>query len=514
MDLIKKIFKKIAAKFNQYLTVVIIIGIIIVVNFLSYQIFWRADLTEGKFFSLSSASKKTAANVDDIVNIKAYFSKGLPVKFLNLQREVEDLLLEYANYSGGKIRVKVIDPASLGDAKNELAQKGIPTLRFNLLRNDSFQAIDGYLAVLIQYGDKEAVIPSIGDAQNLEYTITSIIKKLTAKAMPVVGFVSSHGTTNSEQMGQAYAKIKDLYEVLTVDLKKEKKIPEGINTLVIAGPKEKFTEEELKAIDAFLMKGRSLVILADGVRVEQGLGAKKNDLGLEKLLAAWGLKMNNDLVADVSNGRASFSQNRGNYAVSYLTKYPLWPKIMPENLDQENVIVSGLQSVIMPWASSLEIISTSGPKISVLAKTTPDAWSQGESYNVDPQNGDKKTGQGGQYDLAVFVSGKIKSAFGSGETDKAWIVLAGDSDFMTDMFSGAASDNLLFFQNMVDSLALDGDLINIRAKSAVERPIKILEQGPRETIRYVNIFGVTAVVLAFGLWRYFWRRRKGRKNNK
>ncbi|KKL10548.1 hypothetical protein LCGC14_2554740, partial [marine sediment metagenome] len=41
---------------------------------------------------------------------------------------------------------------------------------------------------------------------------------------------------------------------------KEDEIPENIDTLIIAGPKENFSDWELFQIDQFLMKGKSLAI--------------------------------------------------------------------------------------------------------------------------------------------------------------------------------------------------------------------------------------------------------------
>ena len=74
--------------------ITIVIGIIAALNFLSYQIFTRFDLTQGKIYSLSDISKATAANLNDIVNIKAYFSAELPPQFMNVRQETKDILAE------------------------------------------------------------------------------------------------------------------------------------------------------------------------------------------------------------------------------------------------------------------------------------------------------------------------------------------------------------------------------------------------------------------------------------
>lgn len=184
-------------------------------------------------------------------------------------------------------------------------------------------------------------------------------------------------------------------------------------------------------------------------------------------------------------------------------------------MDKANVMVANLQSLIFPWVSSIEVTPLDGENVSYLAKSTGAASAQTENFVLDPQAQDSLKGKAGQYNLAVYVSGKLTSPFNQGSTNKARIILVGDSDFATDNFVGNSSDNMLFFQNIVDGLTLDNDLINIRAKSATERPIKSLSTTAKETMRYVNIFGVTVLVLIIGLARYFWRRRnKIKKINK
>ena len=518
MDKLKNIWEKISnnnflKKSDKFITVILVIGLLVVINFIAAQIFFRVDLTAAGEFSLSPVSKKTAAALPDIVYLRAYFSKNLPAKYLTLEQETKDILDEYASYAKGKIKVEVIDPATLSNPEKTLTAKGIPALQVNVLRNDSFQVVNGYLGISLEYAGKSEVIPVISDTQNLEYQITSNLKKLAGKEMPVVGLVSSNGTTKitastagENSISQAYAALVSLYQVKQIDLSKDA-IGEEINTLLIVGPTDKFTDEELKKIDAFVMKGKALIILADGVKVEAGLGASPNDLGWDKLLNGYGLNLNKNLIADTLNGRASFSSSQGSYTMTFLVDYPLWPKISPDNLDKQNVMAANLQSIIFPWPSSITVTPTVGETVDRLAKTTAGARAQTDNFILNPQNDASLVGQAGQYDLAVYASGKLTSPYGQGSTDKARIVLVGDSDFIADSFSGSGSDNLLFFQNIVDGLTLDSDLINIRAKSATERPIQTLSPAAKETVRYVNIFGVTIVVLAFGLARYFLRRR-------
>jgi gliding-associated putative ABC transporter substrate-binding component GldG len=499
--------KKIKQKANFGITVIIIIGIIAVINFFSYQIFYRGDLTQNKDYSISKASKQVAGKLDDMVNIKVYFSENLPSQYINLRQEAGDILDGYAAYSNGKIRVEFIDPGDNEEMKSELYMLGIPELQFNVLEKDKYQVVKGYLGMAVQYGGKTEAIPVVENTDNFEYQVTLAIKKVTSGKMAVIGFVTSNGTAGIDnEISLAYQKLRELYEARQVDLAKEKEIPDDIDALIIVGPKEKFSEDRLKAIDAFLMKGRSVLILADGVKVEEGLIASVNDTGLNNLLEKYGVKINNDLALDAASGIVSFTQGY----ITFSTNYPFWPKVSQQGFDRENSATAELESLVLPWASTLEVatdkIDKAG-KISYLASTTDKAWRQKDNFDLNPQQNFVPSEEKGIFNLAVAISGKFLSAYDNGETDNGRLIVVGDSDFIKDAFLRSAPDNLVFFQNIVDSLSLDEDLINIRSKGVSDRPLKELSDGAKAAIRYLNIFGLTIVAVAFGMIRYYIRRR-------
>jgi gliding-associated putative ABC transporter substrate-binding component GldG len=487
--------------------VLIIIGILIMVNFFSYQIFYRWDLTQNKDYSISKTSKGAISKLDDIVNVKAYFSSNVPSQYINLKQEVGDILDEYRTYSGGKIKTEFIDPAD-DNTKQTLYTAGIPELQFNVMEKDKLQVVKGYLGMIIQYGDKKEVIPVIQDTSNLEYQITLAVKKLTAKNLPVLGLLTSNGAPSKDsELKTAYTALSKLYEIRDVDLKTNSDISTDITTLLIVGPTQKFSDQELKGIDKFLMAGKSVLVSVDGVTVGQGLSATSNNTDLEKLLTKYGVRLNHDLVLDVVSGTASFSQG----FMSFTLNYPFWPKVVKGRFDSNYAAVAKLESAVFPWASSIDVLTDSidkSDKISYLAKTTDKARLQESNYNLNPQLDFTAAQKEGTYDLAVAVSGKFKSAYGKEETSSGRLIAIGDSDFMRDNFLQNNPDNLLMFQNLVDSLSLDQDLINIRSKGVSERPIKDgLSDSTRAAIRYFNIFGLTILVIVYGIFRYFMRKR-------
>jgi len=499
--------KKFAKKSDFWITAIFVFGILIVVNFFSYQIFYRWDLTQNKDYSISKVSKRAVADLEDVVNIKVYFSKNLPSQYISLQQEVGDILDEYANYSNGKIRVEFIDPDSLDNPERDLYMLGIPALQFNVLEKDKYQVVKGYLGMVVQYGDKSEAIAVVQDTQNLEYQVTLAIKKATTKEISTIGLVTSHNSADPDnEISGAMSSLRELYEIQYLNLTEIEEVPGDIDTLLIIGPKENFSDEQLEIIDSFLMRGGSILVLVDGVRVEEGLIPIANDINLDKLLEAYGVKLNHDLVLDVSSGMASFSSG----FITFSTNYPLWPKVLKGGFDQNNAVVAKLESLILPWVSSLGLIAEKQDEaniISELVKTTSQAWTQQDNFDLNPQQRFIASGEVGQRTLAISIFGKFNSAFDQGSTDSGRMIVVGDSDFISDGFLRQAPENLVFFQNLVDSLSLDEDLINIRSKGVSDRPIKELSDTQKLVIRYLNVFGLTVIVIIFGLVRYFMRRR-------
>lgn len=492
-----KINNKFLNKINSTALIVIVIGILAALNFFSYNIFYRFDLTRNKDYSLSKASKTAAADLNDVVNIKAYFSSDLPTQFLSLRREVGDILDEYANYSGGNIRIEFIDPKDDEKIKQELYSAGIPELQFNALEKDKYQVVNGYLGILIKYGEKFQAIPVIQDTKDLEYQITAAIKKLTSDKIANIGFWQGNGAADAEkEVGAAYEKLGEIYNVSRFDYKKGEKIADSVDILIIISPSEKFKDDEMKAVGEFLAGGGSLVILADGVKVGQGLSASKNDIGLNEILRPYGVKLNENLALDSNNGMASFSQG----FVSFAMNYPYWPKVIKSGFDQNNPAVSRLESLVLPWVSTIDIDQekTDGADVSYLAVTSNNAMIVSDNFKLNPQDeiiGEEK----GKFNLAVFLAGK-SGKFGH-------LVLVGDGDFIKDGFLRNYPDNLLFFQNVIDGLNFGEDLILIRSKGVTERPIKEISESAKAAVRYFNIFGLTAAVILFGLARYYFRKR-------
>lgn len=67
---------------------------------------------------------------------------------------------------------------------------------------------------------------------------------------------------------------------------------------------------------------------------------------------------------------------------------------------------------------------------------------------------------------------------------------------------------MAFVLNMVDWLALDEQLIQIRSREVTNRPLADISDGMKATVKYANIFVPTAIVVLIGIARWQIRRRK------
>lgn len=509
-------------------TAIIILGIIILVNYISSAVFFRVDLTQNKNYSVSDVSKDTLKNLDDVINIKGFFSKDVPSNLVSIKQDIKDTIEEYKNYSNGKIRVSYVDPKDDDKTLQEARNLGIPELQFQNLEKDKYQMTTGYLGLAVIYGDKKEVIPVLDDTRNLEYELTSAIKKVMQKEDYTVAFLRGNNEVDMEnELKTAVQYLKKLYNVTSIDISDGNLIPDNINTLIIVGAKSELSDREKYVIDQFLMKGKSLMVLEENIDVGEMLQTSKNKSGIDSLLAQYGIKINNDYIVDPSCEMASFSSGYS----QFLTSYPFWPKTAKEGLNQDNAIASQLESLVFPWTSSIELNDLQDREGIKLVNSSGQSWVMDNPSSLSPQQ-EFKPGAQGQKLIAALVSGKFKSYFNDKEkpqkpatngdeatsekdaafikeTSFARILVVGDSDFIKDGFLNRFKSNLLFFQNSADALTMDESLIKIRAKTANDRPIKAdLSETAKNSIKFFNIFGITVIVLLAGLLRYFLRKKK------
>jgi len=67
-----------------------VLGIVFIVNFASFNVFTRLDLTKGKQYTLSQSTKDLLDGLPDVVTIKAVYSSNIPIPYNQFTGEVKD----------------------------------------------------------------------------------------------------------------------------------------------------------------------------------------------------------------------------------------------------------------------------------------------------------------------------------------------------------------------------------------------------------------------------------------
>ena len=544
------VIKGLKAGTNALIMILIVFAILAMVNILIARAFFRLDLTEGKIYTVSKSTKNVFGHLDDIIKVTAYFSKDLPPHLVNLRQQVKDILDEYQVYGHGKVHIAFIDPKEDAEIEGKMPAIGIPEVRAQTIEKDKAQVVNVYLGIAVEYEDKKEVIPLVQNVNTLEYDLTSAIIKVSSEKAKTIGFLTGHDEHDIYDDGD-YSGIRDelqkeKYSVIKVDTTDGKEISADVDTLIIAGPKKRLGERDKYELDQFIMRGGRAVFLVDAIQMPRGmLYGTPLSTGLNDMLEHYGAKLGNNLVLDQSKSNVSFGSNVGGMSVSYSLPYPYWPKIVKKNFSQKHPITNQLESLVLPWTSSVEAVVKEGDEIKTeeLIKSTEHAWTVQGRYDLNPQQRFYQTpSERKSYPLAVELNGKFKSFYAGkeipevesddeeksssseGESERktieeskeTQIIVVGNSNFIANNILGGlggsqAGANMIFFQNLVDWLTLGEELINIRSRGVTDRPLKEdLPEATKSFIKFSCTLGVPIIIVIFASVRFYMRKRTKR----
>ena len=153
----------------------------------------RLDVTQGRIYSISDATRTYLQQLKEPLLIHGYFSAKTHPLLAPLVPRMRDLLAEYEVAGGGKVKVRIIDPAEDPELEDEANTKyGIRPVPFQVADRYQSSLVNSYFDVLLSYGDEYEVlgfrdlieVKVAGEAdldvqlRNPEYDITRSIKKV------------------------------------------------------------------------------------------------------------------------------------------------------------------------------------------------------------------------------------------------------------------------------------------------------------------------------------------------
>ncbi len=176
-----------------------VLSTLLVANFMAGNLWlqpvdWvRADITEGKIYSISDSTRSYLSQLREPLLIRGYFSAQTHPLLAPLVPRLRDLLEEYAIAGEGKVRVEFVDPMEHPELEQEAGQKyGIRPVPFQTASKYQASVVNSYFDILVKYGDQyetlgfrdliEVKAQSEADLKvdlrNPEYDITRAIKKV------------------------------------------------------------------------------------------------------------------------------------------------------------------------------------------------------------------------------------------------------------------------------------------------------------------------------------------------
>jgi len=502
------------------------------------------------------------ATIQDPIQLTVFVTPdSLPEELQDVPQTIVKVAQDFQDESGGKFDYQIIDPDEPGSPVTRdtlINNYGLYPISASLFSQESY-----YLHMLLQIGDQAQLLYTTGSLT--EADIRSEIESSLERAAP--GFLKTVGLWLPDLQPQPnpfggtsqplsswsllQQQLAQDYTVTSVDLSTGS-VPANIDVLVLVAP-QGLTDQELFAIDQYLMRGGAIVALAGNYALAQQqystevmVEALPNNL--KDLLAHYGVQVEDGMILDPQNEPFPVQVQRqvaGMPVVEIQQQpYPFFVDVRSDSMSDENPIVSSLPAVTLQWASPLTIDESKneGRQVDVLLSSSEDSWlGTGTSVQPDeqayPEYGFPVEGEQKARPLAVAIRGSFDSYFAGKASpftstasvtstvdvplgtievspDSSRLVVVGSTEFIDDVILDLSRNlsadrylyNLQLVQNAVDWSVEDSDLLSIRSRGTYARLLNDLDRGQHTFWEVLNYGLMLASLVAIGVVWHLRRR--------
>ena len=499
---------------------------------------------------INTAASLESLKGDDKIKLNVIMSSSIKALRISgvdtLESDIEKVCREINKTKMDKLEFNAIHPA-VDEVSGYTERYGIQPINY---RNAAGSVETGCIGVVVEYGEKFVTLPiqiqdiffnnyAVVGTDTAAEDINSAIKSLISKPTQF-GYIVGNGERDlaTDEGAPLFNEVlSTMYDVKTLDLSEED-IPPSMKSIVVNGPTENMTQEELYKIDQFIMRGGNVLFLVDPATETvsnsyyygQTVSYAENYVNIENLLNKYGVSIEKEYVFDASCCQTYNST----YGIFDLYWAPLLQK---ENLNSKHAITSNIGNVIMLQCAPLNVEEKNGVKSTVLVESSDKAWTeQFDGLMLDPrmfEQPDKS--EMSKKQLMVLLEGKFESAFdsapvssnsddeNSGEGDYAIsthlssskqpgkIIVAGTSAITTSqVFLEDASTGIsLLLVNAIDYLNGNEELCKMRSKGVSINVLNTDSKAKMTFFQLFNEYGLALLVLVAGL--IIWRMRIKRK---
>jgi ABC-2 type transport system permease protein len=550
-------------KWESLLAFSAIILVVLLVNLNASRWFFRLDLTEEERFTISEATKKTLASLEEPIFVEVFLGGDLNAQFTQFQKSIRETLEEFQIYADGKLQFEFTNPDEVVSESErskfyqQLVQRGLPATNLN-------EQIDGKMVqkvifpgAVVSLGNKEKPVLLLKgnknfspqeqvnqSAEGVEYELITTIRQLATKTKKRIAFIEGHDELTKAQTIDMSTTLEEFYWVERVKIGEQPL--ESFNAIIVAQPKSKFSDAEQFLLDQYIVGGGKAMLLLDQIQMNldsiavQGTYAFGYDLGLDEMLFKYGVRLENTLIQDQQAGRIMV--NTGRFGDKPNIQPRPWPYYTYLNTFSEHPIVRNMDVIYGKFISTIDtnIRSVGVNKIPLVftskyskvrkmpnmvsitelqkemrvkesfnRQNVPVAYLlEGEFQSLYANRGapvgfrNKEVKKSGQSKLIIFADGDIIRNDFDPKTRKPKPI-----DF--DESLGQVLSNKEFILNSLAYLTDEDGIINARKKQITLRPLDVIRA--KEERLYWQIINIAIPVLLVGLFGFgynWWRKRR------
>lgn len=384
-------------KSTAYLVLSIVSGVLLVgglvgANYWAFKKNKSWDLTRQKIYSLAPQTTSTLTGLKDKVTAIAFLPSSNPYYDL-----LEDLLSRYQREAPDKFSYVFKDPKKNPD----LAAK--------------YQLKEGQTTVVLVRGEGAKESHTTLNVLS-EQELTNALIKLNAVGEQKAYFVVGHGEwpldgkgLPPEQQGASLSELKtslqqEGYTAETLNLAGKTEVPRDAALVVVAGAKSRLTDSDEQVLDKYLSEGGRMMVFAEA----------QVDGGLDKLLAKYGVQVDNGIVAD----RQFAVESPYNVVSLFYGEHEI-----------TDILKKLQMNVQLPTPRGLSVLHEGlldGVDAKPVVLSSPFAWEELTPNDRPEPNDGEKQGQ-----LPLVVASTRKTTVTSNKRfDEARLVVFGDSELL------------------------------------------------------------------------------------
>ena len=487
-------------------TIFLAVAIILLINILSTRFSIRLDLTEDQRYSLSEATLNILQDLEEPVTITSYFSENLPPDIEKVRQDFKDLLIEYNNYSDGYVVYEFLDPNEDQETEMKAQQSGISPIMINVRDKDQLKQQKAYLGALVQMGESKEPIPFIQPGAAMEYALSTAIKKISVSEKPILGILQGNGEPSLAAIRQLNSQLAVMYDVKTFNFSDTMGVPLEYNTVALIAPTDSLLDRDFNYLDEFVARGGRLLVALNNVKGNfQNASGEAVKTRIPEWLKKYGVSVEENFILDANCSSVMVQQQQGFFRMNTPVSFPYLPII---STFTEHPITEGLESVVFPFASSINIL----PKDTTISYVTLATTSEKAQLETLPLFFNiSKQWKNSDFPLSSIPVGVALEGNLIGTTYSRMVVFS-DGDFAVNGEGQGAQqlqpDNVSLMSNAIDWLTDDTGLISLRTKGVTSRPLDAqLEDGTKTLVKYANFLVPIIFIVVFGIIRFQYKKK-------